>query len=304
MDWPAGVKEGSDVIELNGQEVKFDHYPNGESRIDRSSLNPNNHASRVIVRYESDEDLIHLMLLNAVMDEWGVERHIFFSHFPYARMDRAPQGSRVFALSDVVKFVNWMNFDSVTVADPHSDVTPALLDQVSVVSVMDALVAKAYDSMDLSNSFGDPYVVFPDSSAAKRYERFGTFFGQKDFFIGLKHRDFGTGEIAPMKILFSEPRRLPSTKDATAILIDDICSRGGTFIGASEALKSLYRFKRVYLITAHCEQVAWAGDLWKHVDHVFTTDSMVERWPVQQPQASAPVNFITRFSQSELLEMP
>ena len=59
------------------------------------------------------------------------------------------------------------------------------------------------------------------------------------------------------------------------LIVDDICSKGGTFYYSAKELKELGA-KEVYLYISHCENSIFEGELltgdW--VDKVFTTDSI------------------------------
>ena len=63
---------------------------------------------------------------------------------------------------------------------------------------------------------------------------------------------------------------------ATKVLIvDDICSRGGTFYHSAKALKNLGAGE-IYLYVSHCENSILEGDLLTSnlVEKVFTTNSI------------------------------
>lgn len=287
------------MIELNGKPLEFEHYPNGESRIGGERLVLEGTWNKVILRYESDEDLIHLLLLKDFLDSLGVKTKLSISYMPYSRMDRAAQGQTQFSLWSITRFINAMQWNKVTVVDPHSDMTPGLLDNAVEVSVIPALITRKFWTNDMA--LDTTFAVFPDAGAQKKYERWGTFFGNTAYFVGIKHRNFSNGKIESMAVLRTED---VATIGCTAVIIDDLISYGGTFIAIAEQLRKKYGIAKVYLVTAHCEDAAWKGDLYKHIDHVFTTDSMPEDWvgiKLALKGAARP-NFITRYSQKELLE--
>ena len=66
-------------------------------------------------------------------------------------------------------------------------------------------------------------------------------------------------------------------KDSTCIIIDDLCSKGGTFEYAARILKSLGA-KKVYLVVTHCEENIFNGKLLDNnspIDKIFTSKSIL-----------------------------
>lgn len=61
------------------------------------------------------------------------------------------------------------------------------------------------------------------------------------------------------------------------LIIDDICSKGGTFYHSAKKLKELGANK-IYLYVSHCENTIYAGELLKDnglIEKIFTTDSIL-----------------------------
>lgn len=251
-------------IKLNGREVVFDSFPNGETRIEPTGWL--DRGNRVMFRYHSDADLIHLMLLKRHMDEWvpkGGEQFLTIAYMPYSRADRGNSNS-VFSLRYVAKFINDLGFDRVTVVEPHSDVTCALLDRSHPWYVTKMMLPDVMRKLQMI--FPWDRVVFPDAGAQKRYADLNI-----PHLVGLKHRDFATGKIESLQLVgdladfTTEPRN--------ALIIDDLCSYGGTFVRAAKALREMY-FKKVYLLVAHLENSVYKGELLDQIDGIYTTDSI------------------------------
>lgn len=270
------------MIQLNSKKVIFEKYPNGETRLVEPEILSN--IFLVDFRYEDDSDLIKLLILKNYLDENSNSKKILtITHMPYARMDRAPIG-KAFSLKYIAKIINLLNFDRVFVCDPHSDVTTALLDNCNEVSVMDVLVPIVMDRW-----FSDKtrYLVFPDSGAQKKYERFI----QKDvpYFVGIKNRNFNNGKIESLEVVQIGEGKIET--NSTAMIIDDLCSYGGTFAWTADVLKEKFNFSTVALTVAHCESSATEKNLFKSVDWVYTTDSMVGKEAIR----------LVRFKQKDLI---
>lgn len=176
-------------------------------------------------------------------------------YIPHARQDRNVSG-RLFTLKYFSQILNMMGFDSVTVFDPHSDVSTALIDRVKVANFnLDTVLKDIPELKDINYQ-----LMYPDNGAAKKYNA-----GENDI-IGYKHRN-SEGRIES----YSFTGLNPETK--IVIIRDDICSYGGTFVAAAKALKE-QGVEKVYLIVSHCENNILKGDVFKYIDLVYTTDSI------------------------------
>lgn len=91
---------------------------------------------------------------------------------------------------------------------------------------------------------------------------------------GNKRRDWETGEILGLEIVNPE-----IVKDKDVLIIDDICSKGGTFYHSAKALKEAGA-KNIYLYVTHCENTIFEGELLKDnglIEKIFTTDSILTK---------------------------
>ena len=63
--------------------------------------------------------------------------------------------------------------------------------------------------------------------------------------------------------------------DRNILIVDDICSRGGTFTRAAELLKNAGA-KEIFLYVSHCEATIFRGNILTDglISHVFTTDGI------------------------------
>lgn len=263
------------MIILNGEEVKFKQFPNGETLVpDFSQINLYIH-SRIVFKYESDSDLIKLMFLKRYLDDLDVvTANLTVTYMPYSRMDRNEVGN-AFTLKYVTEFINSLNFSSVTVIEPHSDVTPALLHNVDSHYINFDLLEKVMEDMNFDKE--NDYIVFPDNGASKRYH---SLTGYK-YLVGYKNRDFETGKIKNLQIVGQLPE---STEGVKALIIDDLSSYGGTFVHTSKSLNSL-GIDTVNLLVAHAENNIFKGELFNYIDKVYTTNSLIteqDNWENQK----------------------
>ncbi|MBI3349770.1 MAG: ribose-phosphate pyrophosphokinase [Burkholderiales bacterium] len=154
------------------------------------------------------------------------EIHLVMPYVPYARQDRAALPGEPLSAAVFCRLVNSLNFASVTIADPHSDVTPALLDRVRIVPAaqyVQTLLAHALAHMP------EVALVAPDVGARKRVELVGKAV-KAPVAYATKTRDPATGKLSGAEISGDLP-------DLPLLIVDDICDGGGTFIALAEVLR-------------------------------------------------------------------
>ena len=117
----------------------------------------------------------------------------------------------------------------------------------------------------------DLVLFFPDEGAMKRYSNLATKYGFKCVFAS-KKRDWSTGEILGLELHGNEGCFLMGRH---VLIIDDICSKGGTFYHSAKRLKELGAAE-VYLYVSHCENSILQGEVLTSglIERVFTTDSI------------------------------
>ena len=117
----------------------------------------------------------------------------------------------------------------------------------------------------------DAWFVFPDKGAAKRYNAND----YPNVIICEKVRDFATGKIKEIKAHIKKQTTTPE-KDAPIVIIDDLCSYGGTFVGAIKAIESDLNIKSEnnWLIVTHAEEAMMQADIPNTFNKVFSTDSI------------------------------
>lgn len=213
--------------------------------------------------YENDAELFTLICVKRYLDEhyYEVAIHLNLPYIPHARMDRVKNSEDVFTLKYFCEVINSLNFTTVWVRDAHSNVSLALLNNVKEEPVKPFII----DAIGQSDA---DILFFPDEGAMKRYS--GDF--QMPYAFGMKKRDWKTGQIQGLDIVNAEV-----VKDKNILIVDDICSRGGTFYHSAKALKAAGA-KSVSLYVTHCESTIVLGELAASdglVDHVYTTKSIL-----------------------------
>jgi ribose-phosphate pyrophosphokinase len=87
----------------------------------------------------------------------------------------------------------------------------------------------------------------------------------------MKKRDWQTGKILGLDVINAE-----NIVGKDVLIVDDICSRGGTFYHSAKALKAAGA-KSVSLYVTHLEETVTLGEMAASdglVDHIYTTESI------------------------------
>lgn len=248
------------MIKVNDTVIEVNHFPDNSLLL---KLNPywKDEPIHISWRYENDAELFTLICITRHLSHHTGNIILYLPYIPHARMDRVKQPTDVFTLKYFCEVINSLNFSNVIVMDPHSNVATALIDRV-VCSNVDMPIDTAI------NQFNPNTLFFPDEGAMKRY---ADSFKSIPYAFGIKKRDWATGQILGLNI-----NNVEYVKDKDILIIDDICSRGGTFYYAAKALKEAGA-KRIGLYITHCENTILDGEIFKCglIDNVYTTSSLV-----------------------------
>ena len=265
------------MISIGGVAVIPKSFPDGTQKIDFSlgvisQEIIENKTVYITWLYESDQELFSLLCISKNIKEhfpW-LRQALVMPYIPNARFDRVKEPDECFTLKYFAEIINSLGFVRVIVTDPHSDVSTALIDHVEVIRGASYItqtcckVLKAESSRNL-------VIYFPDSGSLKRYSEFVS--DDYPIVYGIKNRDWKTGEILGIEI-HGDTDKLD--ENTAILMIDDICSKGGTFYYGSKELNK-YGCKDMYLYVTHCENTILDGELLKAdslFKKVFTTRSI------------------------------
>lgn len=208
-------------------------------------------------------------------------------YVPNGRMDRTKSDCEVFTLKYFCDFINFLGFDRVSVFDPHSDVTPALIRNVEVITpnkIIDDVLNEIEVSKDTPVYNGTTIIYFPDAGAMKRYKDMPRLKGY-EIIYGEKDRDWRTGKIVGLKVFNQKGERIDNMDDylsgKSVLMIDDIISYGGTLAYSADALKKIGA-AYIYVYASHVEKSivdASVNKVKERLDNdviteVFTTNSL------------------------------
>lgn len=249
------------------KKIEPKNFPDGTLLLKTDEIDFEHDPIRIKWLYENDAELFTIICL-AKKAKW---KSLEMPYIPHARQDRVKSDEDVFTLKYFAEVINSLNFDRVWVLDPHSSVSEALIDRVEI-ECPENYIFKVIETIEptlaTSEDWSENLIMFyPDSGAMKRYAGMIPF----PYCYGIKDRDWETGEIRGLDVV----GEVDKIKDATILIVDDICSKGGTFLHSARKLKKLGA-KRVFLYVTHCENTILEGELINSglLDGIYTTNSI------------------------------
>lgn len=224
---------------------------------------------RITHRINTFQDLgVLAMAVNALRHIYPIESlYLTLPYFPGARQDRVCNDGEAFTCEVYAAMINAMDFQVVTIFDPHSDVTPALINNVEVKSNFEFI--KAVDTnLLVQEKVHDFHIICPDAGAGKKIIELCKECGFDSMIKCDKTRDLSSGKLSGFEVYAEDLKGKP------CLIVDDICDGGGTFIGLAEKLKEK-NAGNLYLAVTHGIFSKGPEVLAKHFKKVFTTDSIM-----------------------------
>lgn len=220
------------------KEIKHNSFvfPGGEVgfKLTETEHLAKSHKTVVYARLQNSNDVMKLIMAKNALDHQALQAgttaniHLVCPYVPYARQDRVCTDGEAFSLGAFCNLLNSLNFKTVTIYDPHSDVTPALINNCKVVSQLD--IIKKFDALAsrLANGFK---FVSPDAGANKKTAKLAQAFGHSDFIRADKLRDLSSGTILETVVYADD------LQGQAICIADDICDGGRTFTALAKELK-------------------------------------------------------------------
>lgn len=257
------------MIKINGEVIDVGNFPDGSIL---AKCNPQAYVKAGYAKlswyYESDREFLTLAYLVKHLRAHGVKDiYLYMPYIPNARMDRVKNPDDVFTLKYFAELLNGLNLTQVEVLDPHSSVSEALINNLKVMTPSYYITNVMRKLMEQNDHNDTPMIFYPDEGAMKRYSGLVN----QPYAFGIKKRNWETGVIEGLDVAGT----VEHIAGNDVLIIDDICSRGGTFLHSAKKLKELGA-KDIYLYVSHCENTILEGELLEGdlIKKVYTTDSI------------------------------
>jgi ribose-phosphate pyrophosphokinase len=221
-------------------------------------------------RFREVGDLFKIMLAVDAARKMGLNRiSLVLPYFPGARQDRVCNIGEPLTVKIFADIINALNFEEVHTWCPHSDVTAALVNNIVVHDessyVVCALSEYCTDGATIN-------IVCPDAGAGKRVSRVVSdlclhYPNVKFNYIRCeKVRDVATGKLTSFFVGCDNLQKFPT------LIVDDIVSMGGTFIGLGNELRK-NQCGPLMLYTTHADCIEGLEKMVNFFDHVYVTNS-------------------------------
>lgn len=247
----------------NQEEIKFQSFTfsGGEPHI---KINPdfdNNQKITITHRLNSFNDLGLLCIAVDALRRMDVKIiDLFIPYFPAARQDRVMIPGEPLSVKVYADIINALQLNKVFVFDAHSEVTPALVNNCTVIP------NHTFIQQILKVIGKNVKLISPDGGALKKIYKVSEFLGGIDVVECSKSRDVKTGKLSGFKVYEED------LKGMDCLIVDDICDGGGTFVGLAEELKKKNAGK-LYLAVSH--GIFNKGfEVLNCFDKIFTTNSV------------------------------
>lgn len=265
------------MIKVNNEVVEIGSFPDGTILMKQNY--PISNEPAITWRYENDRELVALIYLTNHLRNLGCKYiDLYMPYIPNARQDRVKNPEDIFTLKYFSEIINSLKFRTVYVLDPHSTVSEALINNIHIYSAkpwIDVVINKlnvkttvSFDPINVNSKLKYSLTMFyPDEGAMKRYAGIVNL----PYAFGIKKRNWETGQIEGLEVAGA----VDQIRGKDILIVDDICSRGGTFYHSAKKLKELGA-NDIYLYISHCENTILEGELLKGdlIKKVYTTDSI------------------------------
>lgn len=219
---------------------------------------------KLVARIQSSEDAVGLFMVVDILRRYFENRPIdlILPYIPYARQDRVCNPGEAHSLKVFAGMINSLNFARVIVVDPHSAVSEAVIDRITVVQQKQTISEHLVKIIEKE----DAVFVAPDAGANKKTSDLA-----KEYMIPFircdKLRDLQTGKIIET-VVYAD-----TLKGKTCIIVDDICDGGRTFVELAKALRAKGA-KKVILSVSHgifSNGTKYLED--NGIDEIYTTNT-------------------------------
>ena len=216
----------------------------------------------IIARIQSCNDLIELVsVVDALHRLETRDIDLLIPYFPGARQDRVSNKGEALTVKIYADIINSLKVNTVGICDPHSDVTPALINNCYLYPI-EQIIDKTIKQCN------PDIIISPDAGASKRiYGYLSTIKCDLPVVQCLKKRDTRTGKLSGFEIASDL-----DLKSKDVLIIDDIIDGGGTFLGLGDVLdKENVGF--MYLYGTHGIFSQGYSNLLQTYDQIYTTNS-------------------------------
>lgn len=264
------------LIDSEKSEVKYDTsiFPGGEIYFKvKNYYEVWNRGITLTIktRLNSSHDIMLLILAVDALRILGCKTiDCLIPYIPYGRQDRVCNIGESFSIKVLANIINGLEFREIITLDTHSDVTPALIDRLTICS--SDILEQYHITNHEEHSFN---ILVPDAGSGKRCHHTATRYLRRypGSTINLiqcnKIRDLETTKILKTEVPVIN-NNLPT------YIVDDICDGGRTFIEIAKKFRENNQ-NDLYLVVSHGIFSSGEEELAKYFKKIYTTNSIKEQ---------------------------
>ncbi len=227
------------------------NFPVGETHV-QLQYDPFYDVLGINVEYEYDGDasIIELLLVADAIRRCGTYiSTLTVPYVPFSRQDRVCNTGEPLSLRVFCDLVNTVHAEEVVIMDPHSDVTPALLNNCRVITQADIFTQVILDDYP-----DEVWLAAPDAGASKKIYQLAERVKPLGVLECGKRRQVTDGKITGVTL----PGNISLVKETdTIIIVDDLCDGGASFLYLAKELRR--------------SKLKWSGKIVLMVTHGFFT---------------------------------
>lgn len=210
-------------------ELKYEQFifPGGEVSVRLLEVDKLYDYSEVLIfaNLLSAKDIIELLMVTDAIRRVvpTIKVSLTIPYIPYARQDRVSVEGEALSIAVFAKLINSQNYETVTVWDPHSDVSSALIDRGVIID-------QEYFAISIPVKWENIVLIAPDAGAVKKINKLAQLTGCS-VIVATKTRNPETGNISGTRI------DIKGLEKSDFLIVDDICDGGRTFIELAKVMR-------------------------------------------------------------------
>lgn len=270
------------MLLINDKEVKITRFPDNTFKFDIPENIVTLDSNYIVWKFESMEELFTLMGVKQKLDELQASCRLVLPYLPNARMDKVCNPNEGLMLKYLTTSLDNLGFEQIELLDPHSDAykqwvknTTWLENDKLLVNIIDHVItccmSNIFENLNEVN-MENLTLVFPDKGSKVRYSKLLNI-DHQNIIYGEKVRNQETGEILSFDLV-------GDIENEVVLIIDDICSKGGTFYHTANKLREKGFKGEIFLYVTHCENSIFEGEILKdnsEISRVYTTNTIIDK---------------------------
>lgn len=254
------------LINISNSDINYEliNFPDGQPHLRLENKVLNEDKCVIYTRLSNPGDVLLLAFAVDALRRMGiVQIDVTISYLLAARMDRVMIEGEPHSVKVMGGLLNSLRLNSVSIFDPHSDVSVAVIDNCSGITNT-KLVNRSLKHFKENYNNESVTLVSPDAGALKKVAKVAEKLHINDVVACSKSRNLSDGKLSSFKV------NANTLEGKTCFIVDDICDGGGTFVGVAKELKNKGAAK-VILIVSH--GIFSKGFIIENIDYVYSTNS-------------------------------